>query len=190
MGLRERVSQASRLGARGRARPSDSLGGPGKLPTLVAAQCGVRGAGVARTVRLWRRIGEHIAHWRIRGTQLEQWRQHFARGDRKWIESRRLGDLMRTAAAATPSWKESEGRAGARLSSGPSARSAPERAAERAQRETPIVTTVLSVVTTQTNRSTNRMCGLESHGRAMEYKSNSTTESCNQIQKERVDAKR
>ena len=60
MGLRERVSQASRLGARGRARPSDSLGGPGKLPTLVAAQCGVRGAGVARTVRLWRRIGEHI----------------------------------------------------------------------------------------------------------------------------------
>lgn len=76
----------------------------------------------------WRRIGEHVG---ASEEQLEQWGPNFVSGDRKWIESRRLGDLMRAATAATPSWNESEGRV--RLSAGPSAR--PERLAELAERE-------------------------------------------------------
>ena len=76
----------------------------------------------------WRRIGAHVG---ASEAQLEQWRPSFVSGDRKWLESRRIGDLMRAASAATPSWNESEWRA--RLSSGPSAR--PERLAELAERE-------------------------------------------------------
>ena len=61
----------------------------------------------------------------------QSWRPSFVSGDRKWLESRRVGDLMRAATAATPIWNESEWRA--RLSLGPSAR--PERLAELAERE-------------------------------------------------------
>ena len=81
----------------------------------------------------WRRIGEHIG---ASEAEIARWRLPTfgsGGGDRKWIERRRVGDLMRAATTASSSWDESEWRA--RLDAGPSARPLAEHAAERAERD-------------------------------------------------------